>query len=545
MGKRHNEMYRKGGAWLIFVACSLVVFALARYLDVFANGFSNSDEPSHFVNSYFIWGYLSHGQFANPIAFAEQFYIAYPKLSLGHWPPLYYTLVGGLFLVFSAVPETAVWINLFVTVFVGFLLAMMLRPSVGLGWSLVSALVLTLLPLSLVALNFFMLDQPLTLIVLLSAWVWLRFAYQPSYNFGLLYGTLAAAAILVKGNGWLLVLFPMFHILFARRWALLRDPRMYAGALLCLLAVLPWYMVTAKISADGFNYAFGIDYAAKALTQNLLTLYHNIGFFGLVLVSVALTMLWSAGDSQRGQAVLVRIAVSMIAAVLLLQSLVPVDIVSRYMMPSMPFLVLLAILGIVEMEHFACFETRPAILRGAQALAVLLVLLPSLMNLSSATPQADLRMADAATMVVDPQQVQVVVIDGSPAGEGAFIAEAVVASKARDLYVVRSSKILSESNFMGTDYRLLAETPAEVGGIVRNIGAQYIVVERRKGGNLFPHSDLLEKFLSDPSSGYRKQATLEHRWRAGLTQIYATEQVLEPNLRAVQEANFPQKRKLF
>ena len=154
-------------------------------------------------------------------------------------------------------------------------------------------------------------------------------------------------------------------------------------------------------------------------------------------------------------------------------------------------------------------------------------------------------MAEAAAMILDSQQTQVVVIDGSPTGEGAFIAEAMVASRARGLYVVRSSKILSESNFMGTEYRLLAQTPAEVGAILLNLGARHVVVERREGGNLFAHSSLVEEFLMDPDSGYRKQATLEHRWRPGLTIVYTTEQMLEANLPAVQEANFPKKMKMF
>lgn len=549
IGKRQYEnrttRFKKVGALLIFAACLLLALALAHYLDVFTNGFSNSDESSHFINSYFIWEYLEKGQFSNPMAFAEQFYIAYPKLSLGHWPPLYYTLVGFLFLLLPAVPETAAWINLFVTAFAGFLLAMLIRPSVGLGWSLVSALVFILLPVSLEAQNFFMLDQPLTVVVLLSAWAWWRFSYQPSYVLGLLYGTLAAAAIMIKGNGWLLALFPMFHILFTRRWALLRNPRTYAGALLCLLVVLPWYIVTAKISADGFNYAFGLDYATRALTQNLLTLYHNVGFFGLALALFALTRLWGAGENRKELAGLVHISASMIAAVLLLHSLIPVDIVARYMLPAMPFLLLLTILGIVEMKNLVFFETHSMILRSTQAAALLLLLLPGLVNLSVVTPQGDLRMAEAAAMVIDSQQTQVVVIDGSPAGEGAFIAEALVASRARDLYVVRSSKLLSESNFMGANYRLLTQTSVEIGAILHNLGAQYIVLERQEAGNLFPHSSLLEKFLTDPDSGYRKLATLEHRGRPGLTYIYTAKQMLEVNLHAVQEANFPKKMNMF
>ena len=91
-GNRSHASYESGfkkvDTWLIFAACSLLVLVLGYHLDMFSNGFSGSDESSHFVNSYFIWEYLNTGHFSNPMAFAEQFYIAYPKLSLGQWPPL-------------------------------------------------------------------------------------------------------------------------------------------------------------------------------------------------------------------------------------------------------------------------------------------------------------------------------------------------------------------------------------------------------------------------------------------------------------------------
>lgn len=545
MKKVVSFLCKSGEAWLVFSGCSLLAFAIASYLEVFTNGFSNSDEPSHFVNSYFIWAYLHEGLFANPIGFAENFYISFPKLSLGHWPPLYYSLVGGLFFVFPAVPETALWINLFMTVIAGFLLAMLLRPCVGLRLSLIGSLIFILLPLSLESLNFFMLDQPLTVVVLLAANVWQHFSNRPTYLLGLLYGILAAAAILVKGNGWLLGFFPIFHIILANRWALLLDFRTYSGALLCLIIVVPWYAMTAKISADGFNYTVGLDYAIKALIKNLLTLYHEVGFIGLALALLSLSRLWCARNMQKEKVALVYIAASMILAVLMLQSLVPVDIVNRYMIPAAPFLVVLAIIGVAEIQNLSHFIGRIWLAQGVQAVSLVLLILPGLVHLSMSSPQVDLRMSEAAAMVVNPKRTQVVVIDGSPSGEGAFIAEALVKSMARDLYVVRSSNILSKSNFMGTEYQLRVQKPEDIKALLRNLGVQHIVLERQKGGNFFPHSSLMETFLITPGSGYRELATLKHRWRPGFTQIYVAERILEANASEVQKANFPAKRKMF
>ena len=56
----------------------------AHVFDVFHSGFSGSDESAHFVNSYFFWSFLTSGQFNDPLGYAQEFYTAYPRLSIGH-----------------------------------------------------------------------------------------------------------------------------------------------------------------------------------------------------------------------------------------------------------------------------------------------------------------------------------------------------------------------------------------------------------------------------------------------------------------------------
>jgi len=530
-----------GSNWLVFLSCAIFCVVLSYHLRVFDNGFSNSDEPSHFVNSYFIAEYLSRAAFSHPMGFARDFYIAYPKLSIGHWPPLYYGLVGGLFLVLPALPETAVWINILVTALAACLTALLLRPHASPGWCLLTALLFLCLPTTVTGLNFFMLDQPLTVMVLLAALAWQRFARQPGYGAALLYGGIAAAAILIKGNGWLLGLFPLLHLGFTGRWRLLADPRSYAGAFFCLLLVVPWYALTAGVSADGFNYAPGLDYALLALGENLATLYENLGPIGLALGLLTLLRCWPGETRQDPRAGLVPTALAMVVAVLLLQSLVPVDITARYMMPAMPFALLLAVLGLLELRNLAALRPRVVAPGAVQAVAALLILAPGLWHIATARPQSDLRMADAAAMVVDTQQPQVVIIDGSPAGEGAFIAEALVRSRGMNLHVVRSSKLFSSSNFMGSDYQVLLRTPVEIAGVLEALGVGLIVLERREGGNIFAHSDLLEEYLLTPGSGYTKMATLAHRWRPGSTHVYASERQRQANLQEVRRINLPDK----
>src|SRR5689334_5000366 len=50
------------------------------------------DEPAHYVTGLMVRGYLVHGWHSFPMRYAEDFYLHYPKVALGHWPPAYYLL---------------------------------------------------------------------------------------------------------------------------------------------------------------------------------------------------------------------------------------------------------------------------------------------------------------------------------------------------------------------------------------------------------------------------------------------------------------------
>lgn len=528
----------------IIMLCIIYVCSFGFYMKVFSNGFSGADESSHFINSYFIWDYLRLSNLTNPMDFAQQFYISYPKLSLGHWPPFYYLLVGILFFLFPATSITVVWINLLITAIVAAFIGHILKSIVGISWGLIGALIYLVTPITLEAMQFFMLDQPLTFIVLIAVFIWSRFTKRPSLSSSIYYGILAAIGIMTKGNGWLLGLFPLFHIIFTQKWSLLTNIRTYAGALLCFLIVFPWYIATAKISADGFNYSFGLDYAITALLSNLSILNQNIGIFGSLLVILAVFHYLNPkykDDSERHGVAL--ISISVILSVLTLQSVVPVDITNRYMMPALPFVIILAIFGVELLsDRVVVLWTGIKGFSNTKILLAALLFLPGLTDLFSSAPQMDLRMHEVAQKIIKKDSPQIIVIDGSPSGEGAFIAEALVTSEAKNLLTIRSSKILSDSNFMGTHYKLRINTLTDVANILQNINAQYIVLERSENGNFFPHNVIMEQYLNSPNSPYYKAFTFEHLYQHGWTYVYASKETLKPNFELAKQLNLPTKK---
>src|SRR5204863_247656 len=119
--------------------------------------------------------------------------------------------------------------------------------------------------------------------------------------------------ILIKGNGWLVGLVPIFHILLTGRWHLVALFKSWVGGALALTPVIPWYVLTAGIAADGFNYQPGLAYALQALGVNLWAIAANLTPIGLGLAAFGL---WSEARMRRVDAARWSIVACCVALVL-------------------------------------------------------------------------------------------------------------------------------------------------------------------------------------------------------------------------------------
>src|SRR5262249_53137559 len=94
-GRQHRP--RSGVA---FAAVQLTLyFALAVILQsasgAYRDDFSGyNDEPSHYTTALMVRDYFAAGFPHGAMRFAENFYVHYPKMALGHWPPAAYIVFG-------------------------------------------------------------------------------------------------------------------------------------------------------------------------------------------------------------------------------------------------------------------------------------------------------------------------------------------------------------------------------------------------------------------------------------------------------------------
>jgi 4-amino-4-deoxy-L-arabinose transferase-like glycosyltransferase len=87
-------------------------------------------------------------------------------------------------------------------------------------------------------------------------------------RWSLLFGLLAAAAILTKGNGAALALVPPIALLLSRRFELLRRASVWIPVPIVAVLTGPWYLLTYSQVEPGFRYHWGVEYMQVALAAN-------------------------------------------------------------------------------------------------------------------------------------------------------------------------------------------------------------------------------------------------------------------------------------
>jgi 4-amino-4-deoxy-L-arabinose transferase-like glycosyltransferase len=529
-------------AYLLAAAIGLAVMVSAHS---WYAGFSGADEPSHFLNGYFISHYIKSHLGSNPLAFATEYYVHYPKISIGNWPPGYY---GVLALFFLVIPATYPWIftlNVLLASLSCIGVAMLLRRLAGPGLALSGVVVYMCMPLVMEGQILFMVDQPLVACLLAAVIAWIAYVERQTWSRVFGFAALVALAILVKGNGWLAVLVPVWHMALTGRWRLMLSVKLWVAAGCAALAVVPWYVITAKIAAGGWSYQPGLPYAWLALRVNLGFLVANLSLPGTGLALFAIVAEWRARKVDPVRWNVVAGLLALLLATLVFQSIVPVDVVDRYVAPALPGMVVLALLG-----AWRLLTTTPATIasqygklgRGAAgAVMFACMLAPGVLHLAQRPPKSDVGAQAVAALIAPGAATNVTVVDGSAGYEGAMIATAAVNDPNLRGYIVRSSKILADSNYMGSSYSLKFAGTAGVLAELARLGVQNVVLVRARDLPTFPHSAQLLAALSQPGSGYHLRARITHNGRAGSTDVYQADTALVPNIALIRSMGLPSK----
>lgn len=437
---------------LVLVLSSLFTLAFA----VGGGGFSSDlggdpDEAAHAVTSLMLRDYLGTGLGQHPMHFAKAYYADFPRVALGHYPPLYYVLTAPLLLAHTSVSTLLIFqaLTLSLLATLTYLLGCrFLKPLPAAA----ASLAMLLLPLALKLTLHVMSDILLATLCLWAVMIWAWYLRAPTVRKALIWGCVAAAAILTKGSGMGLCLLPPLGTLLAGRWRLIFTWSWWCAAVPVAILAGPWMIYSTGISKEGMTLLTPAQYFVQAVPFYLKGMPAVFGW-PLTLLAVAavvhsLVTGWRHRALDPVQASLFAMSVGMVLVLLL----VPVGLSTRYLLTLAPPVMLAAAYGLAlppwpgKLERWC----QPVLLFG-------FALLP-LMN-ADIWPTKDVHGFDSAVLSSGmPKQgdvKQTWLVASDPNGEGAVIAAAAFACPQRSpslLRVYRGSKELSSSDWMGRGY---------------------------------------------------------------------------------------------
>jgi len=482
----------------IFLGYFLVVVMLQSLTGTYRSELSHyPDEPAHVVTSLMIRDYLVSGFHQSPVAFAQNYYLHYPKVAFGWWPPFFHCSAAVWMLIF---PPTRTWLLLFMalqTAALALILALFAARLFGRAAILLGAGLLCL-PIIQWDASVVMVDICVAVLGLLAMWSAVRYFTTQRRWWAVLFGALTALAMMTKGTGTALILAPVFLLLLTRRFFLLRKPDLYIAAAIVVIAGLPWQFLTWRLSmARGSFFGpitrisrdVGIAPQAAAFVRYAWATFATyaawfVSEFGIVLSVFALAaaavevlaIIRTRSSELNGDEISRAGVVSLFAAVVIFQSIAPTPPEGRYMTPAVPLFLLLMASGIRRLAGTGFRGVGFTIRAGVLALAAAALFGATKFAIPSAPPEG---FAEVASKLIRPgPNTEAILVCSDANGEGALITEVALRDQRPRAVVIRATKVISENPWSnGGQYRPLLRTPEEAEQYLDSVPVDTIVID--------------------------------------------------------------------
>ena len=423
----------------------------------------HADEAAHVVTGLMVRDYLAGGilKQPHPMRFAEDYYERFPKVAIGHYPPLFY-LVEGVWLVPFRSGNAVLFLMAVLSALTGWLTWRAGREFLPDPASVASAFIVVLLPLVRTYSAVVMADLLLVILCLAATMSLGRFLESPKWRDSLWFGIFAAAAILTKGSGLLLAFVPPIAIMLTGKFDILKNGRLWIAPVPVLLFAFPWILFTRHITAEGMTTMPLAGYVSTAATFYGKALWRELGPGVLLILVLSIGyQLVKASREKRPLSPQPSVHIATLLALLVFFCVVPSGLDARYLLPAIPAVTL------------SLFALRPPVLHWG---VIVLVCLFSLIRPVSKLYTGAADSIAAVAEVQDTGQASILV-SSSPNGEGALIAAAALGDPDQ-FHMIRASKELAQSDWLGRGYRDRFEDEASLAAHLNGGTIGFIIVDR-------------------------------------------------------------------
>jgi hypothetical protein len=300
------------------------------------------------------------------------------------------------------------------------------------------------------------------------------------------FGVLASLAILTKGTGLALALAAPIALIVTGKWALLKRPALWVAVLIVAVVAGPWTWATRNLGKGGWlqpNPSW--SFTAEALPYYLGKFAGALGYVLVALLVIGLVGVFRMKIEHRGRWAA---AGALIVSVLIFQSIAPVGLEARHLIPILPAAILFAAAG------FAFVAKKLPSCWHIAGLAVL-VLGGTVWSLLPIKTKGSSGFAALAEQVLaDSAETDEVLVSSDATGEGMFIAEVALHEDRPGHVIQRASKSLASSTWSGSGYSPLFKTDAEVLHFLTEGKIRYLVLDDAlPGDRRREHHDQLQR----------------------------------------------------
>ncbi len=451
--------------------CAALIFGLQVAGGAYHAEFNgHPDEAAQFVSGLMVRDYLAAWPPGHPIDWAVRYYIHYPKVAIGHWPPGFHVMEALWWLVLPPSRWSALLLNGLLALAAAALVYRLARTIAPSWMALCAALLLIAAPAMQQSFSLSMADAACLVWSVLVMAATVRLVKERSSAALNLVALWLICGLLTKGSVACLIPAVVLAPLIAGRWREVPRGRALGAAAAVVVLGLGWYGLELVLWRHDLQTLGGVRLSLP-WRIDLLPGLAGYGILALACGGVAIAILRRRPAAVVAAAMLLSIA----AGSFFIRALNE----SRHWMIALPALLILA----VEFLMWLRERSRWGLLAAVPAL----LLFPF-----GLYRQQPLGVQELLSQVHLPSRM---LVSSTAAGEGAWIVEVALAEKRPASVVVRATKALASSNWNGEDYHLIAQTPGEAATRLDELGIDTVVLCPEPGARPFPHQAVLAQAL--------------------------------------------------
>lgn len=497
MSRGRNLLALLSSSWRVFLASFPVYLAIAVASQVTAGAYRAElwgypDEPAHAVTSLMVHDYLRHPT-ASPIAFSKAYYLHYPKVAFGHWPPFSYALNAvWLFVAGRSIPALLVLQAILAALTASAIAAFCVREASPL-LRLASGAVFLMLAVTRVNVALIMTENLTCLCGLVASLFLVRFLDSGRTRDLAVSAAACVTAIMTHPSGWSLLLVYLGTFLALGRFDLLRRKMFYVIAAAGACIVVPWYAATLYMTRNGPR-SWSPAVSAEEF-WNILRLYPVVA--GPAVLALAIVgALWTAYALLRRSPALKSEHVVWLFLALhmcVFYPLATAGIEPRRFELALPGILSLAVLGCLRLA--SRFQGAVWYRRLAPEMLLLLAVALSQGRSFAAYHKPQEGFEDILHVISNDSRLTNAHLLLSLKADGPAIASMAFAQSNVSRAVVRAGKMFARVDWSGRQYQLLYATPEEGMKILDRSPVNALVLETATAASTPEHQGLLWQMI--------------------------------------------------